>query len=671
MTKLQSDPEPLDLNLTTPDPSSPAEPHTAATVPAGRLAPWTVGDLPPAPGLGPRTWLALVGPGLLMAGVSIGAGEWLFGPAVTGQYGAVLLWLASISIIGQVFFNMEVMRYALYCGEPIFVGYLRTWPGPRAWTVWYMLIDISNIWPFMASAAAIPLAAAYLQHLPVSEAPVVIAGYETTEHMLVKILGYVVFVLAFVPLIFGGTIYRMIERLMTTKIVLVLGYLLLLTVFMVSARNMREVVTGFFQFGTIPLRAETVVAGPHFTVTEHEGSNVYTIKGTIENGQALVIDFDVPEGEVTDDVLEQHEAARQRLVGRAQDLAQEGRFFVEDTKEDVTLRIGGIITPERIWQPDKIEIEEADGPKRYSRLEEVPGIPGEKARALVKYQGAQRVSLFGYVRQHGRLPDLNWAILAAFAAIAGAGGMSNTLSSNYARDKGWGMGKLVGAIPSAVGGHTITLSHVGKVFPLDKSNMARWRGWIRHIFRDQAIVWMLCCFVGMALPCMVSLEFIRNVPVEGDRVTALIADGASRQYPEYRNLLWPLTLLCSVLILAPGQIFAGESISRRWADAIWVSSTRAHRLKGNQVQYIYYAILAAYGAWGLVALSLFDPLMLATVGAVLGNVALGFTSFHTLYVNRTLLPKALRPNWFMQLGLLGCGVFFMVIWVIGLIYLGA
>ena len=115
---------------------------------------------------------------------------------------------------------------------------------------------------------------------------------------------------------------------------------------------------------------------------------------------------------------------------------------------------------------------------------------------------------------------------------------------------------------------------------------------------------------------MVSLEFIRNVPVEGNRVTALIADGAARRVgPEYKNLLWILTLLCSFLILAPGQIFAGESISRRWADAIWASSSRAKRLEGIQVKHIYYGILAAYAIWGLVALSLFTPLMLATVGA--------------------------------------------------------
>ena len=31
-------------------------------------------------------------------------------------------------------------------------------------------------------------------------------------------------------------------------------------------------------------------------------------------------------------------------------------------------------------------------------------------------------------------------------------------------EKGWGMGARVGAIPSAIGGRTISLSHVGSVF---------------------------------------------------------------------------------------------------------------------------------------------------------------------------------------------------------------
>ena len=71
-----------------------------------------------------------------------------------------------LSIVGQVFCNLEMMRYAVYCGESIVIGYLRTWPGPRFWMLWYAVLDVSNIWPYNASNAAVPLAAAVLGHLP-------------------------------------------------------------------------------------------------------------------------------------------------------------------------------------------------------------------------------------------------------------------------------------------------------------------------------------------------------------------------------------------------------------------------------------------------------------------------------------------------------------------------
>ena len=134
----------------------------------GALEPWDVGTLPPPPEL-EWNWKrlsAMVGPGILMAGVAIGAGEWRFGPAVSAQYGGTLLWLATLSILGQVFFNIEVMRYALYCGEPIVVGYFRTRPGPRLWLPLYLVLETCNIWPFMAANAAVPLAAALFGDLP-------------------------------------------------------------------------------------------------------------------------------------------------------------------------------------------------------------------------------------------------------------------------------------------------------------------------------------------------------------------------------------------------------------------------------------------------------------------------------------------------------------------------
>ena len=51
--------------------------------------------------------------------------------------------------------------------------------------------------------------------------------------------------------------------------------------------------------------------------------------------------------------------------------------------------------------------------------------------------------------------------------------------------------------------------------------------------------------------------------------------------------------------------------------------------------------------------------ILAVVTGTLRNIGLGTTSLHALYINRKLLPEPLRPPWDMQLGLVGCFLFFL------------
>ena len=91
---------------------------------------WNKGELIDAPTFTRRNWFLLLGPALLSGGSAIGGGEWLMGPAVTARYGGAIMWLATLSILGQVVYNIEISRYTLYTGEPIFTGKFRTLPGP-------------------------------------------------------------------------------------------------------------------------------------------------------------------------------------------------------------------------------------------------------------------------------------------------------------------------------------------------------------------------------------------------------------------------------------------------------------------------------------------------------------------------------------------------------------
>ena len=457
---------------------------------------WERAELPEAPQFHWTQWRLLIGPGLLLAGSAIGGGEWLFGPIVTARYGGQLMWIATLSILLQVSHNLCLMRYTLYTGEPILVGFFRTVPGPRFWVFFYLLLDLGGIWPYLASNAAVPLVAAFIGRLPGPE-----------HDGILRWVAYGAFSAAFLPLIFGGKVYNTVEKVMVTKIFVVLGYLGFVCLFLVSWDTWVTIFTGFLRFGSMPDQ------------------------------------------------------------------------------------------------------------------------------------------------------EIDWATLAAFAAIAGMGGISNTSFSNYARDKGWGMGPLVGAIPSMVGGKKVELSHVGKVFPLSDESLRRWKGWMRHLLRDQLGIWCGACLIGMALPSMLSLEYIAGAEVEGHAAAAMTAQGIADRSGQ---MFWFLTLLCGFIVLWPGQLSDIDNIVRRWTELIWTGSKRVKHMKGNQVKYIYYTIMGLYFLWGLIALRLTpNPLFLAVVTGSLRNLGMSATALHALHVNRKLLPRALRPPLLMQVSQVACFVFFL------------
>ena len=96
------------------------------------LDPWAAAELPPPPdprGLG---WLGVVGPGVIVLGLSIGSGEFLLGPAAFVRYGLALLWVTTAAVLLQTVFNTELMRYTIATGEPVPTGFMRTPPSSDA-----------------------------------------------------------------------------------------------------------------------------------------------------------------------------------------------------------------------------------------------------------------------------------------------------------------------------------------------------------------------------------------------------------------------------------------------------------------------------------------------------------------------------------------------------------
>ncbi len=499
------------------------------------LPDWEVANLPEPKPLGLHNLTGFIGPGIVMCGIQIGGGEWLFGPAITAKYGGGLMWIATVAIVCQVFYNVECARYALYTGEPVFTGFMRTRPGPGFWVSIAMLLSLGALIPGLSTNAAVLAASLYLDRPPTPDDTVIVNG-----------IAYACLALVVLPVLIGGKVYNMLQIVMTAKVFIVLSYCLFVGVFFVSSQGWIDIFSGFLQFGNVP----------------------------VDDGQG----------------------------------------------------------------------------------------------------GETVVNSVSHFIEHGEFPVValtSIAVLGAFAGYAGGGGLSNSTYSNFVRDKGWGMGSQVGAIGSAVGGRNVSLSHIGKVFLITDDNLRKWKGWWKHILTDQFLIWMPGCFMGMALPALLSIEFASSSPMFEQDVPyaqSLISADGIRHAPgvsaSTREMLWTATLFVGLIVFLPSQMSIVDDFSRRWTDIIWSSNQAIRdRLEPHQVGRIYYLILACYVGWSFMSATIFlmfgdAPKLMVLVIANFNNVALGVTAFHVLWLNLRLLPKPLRPRWYNQLGIIGCGLFY-------------
>ncbi|MCI0408748.1 MAG: Nramp family divalent metal transporter, partial [Acidobacteria bacterium] len=82
-------------------------------------------ELPAYPG----SFWKLIGPGAVLLGLSIGAGELIVWPTVAGRFGPTMIWAAGVGIALQLVINLEVARYTLATGETAYTGFARLWRG--------------------------------------------------------------------------------------------------------------------------------------------------------------------------------------------------------------------------------------------------------------------------------------------------------------------------------------------------------------------------------------------------------------------------------------------------------------------------------------------------------------------------------------------------------------
>lgn len=247
-------------------------------------------------------------------------------------------------------------------------------------------------------------------------------------------------------------------------------------------------------------------------------------------------------------------------------------------------------------------------------------------------------------------------LLGALVAYSGAGGVTNIVLSNWARDRGYGMGERAGYIPCAIGGTKVTLAHNGFMFEGNAEGMRRWRGWWRIISADQWGVFFAGAILGMLLPAMIYVTFLaRGTDIQGLGVSAALAQAISGTSGA---LLGGVIAFLGAWILFKTQLDQLEGMVRAITDILWTGSSRVRAWRGGDVRAVYYCVLGVVVIWGVLALRLAQPILLLQIGANVGGFVFVIASLHLLYINTRLLPEHIRPPMWRRVGLVTMCVFY-------------
>lgn len=199
------------------------------------LDPWVRAELPAPPlprGLG---WLAVVGPGVIVLGASIGSGEFLLGPAAFIKHGFSLLWVTLVAVFFQTIFNTEIMRYVVATGEPVFTGFMRTQPSKTFWAWVYAIFFFLQIgWPAWAAISAGAIFFLFTGRLGGAE-----------DASILYYLGVGTFFLCVVILMLGRRIGRTLEILNWLLVTVIIGGFLVMALIFVPGGTWLAALIGF------------------------------------------------------------------------------------------------------------------------------------------------------------------------------------------------------------------------------------------------------------------------------------------------------------------------------------------------------------------------------------------------------------------------------------------
>ena len=231
------------------------------------------------------------------------------------------------------------------------------------------------------------------------------------------------------------------------------------------------------------------------------------------------------------------------------------------------------------------------------------------------------------------------ALLGAIA-FAGAGGASNLAQSNWARDKGMGMGIRIPNIVSPITGEEVAAPSLGYVPPDTEENRRRWSTWWKIANQEQLITfWFiggvfligLCVLVfstaGVQENIGTDLAFIEDeARILGDRIAPWFAE---------------FFLIAGFVMLFSTNVGIVDYVARITGDSLKVSFLKESEFWSESKIYATVVWIMAIGG-SLLLLTGLEPIVLLVIASTGGYFVMAFYSTLLVLLNRRHLPEFAR-----------------------------
>ena len=228
------------------------------------------------------SWKRMIGPSIVLAGLSLGSGEFILWPHIVYKAGFIFFWACILGVLTQFFLNMEIERWTLATGESAITGFCRL---SKNWAWVFLLLNIIPwMWPGWATGAG-------------SMMSWMIFGPQVTEHggstvietLYVPYFGIGSLILVGLVLTAGPVVYNTVEKIQIFLVGFILVIAMVLGFLVIRPDALAAMGEGMMSIGEMPALSQNPV-GSDLTLIGLLGALAFAgAGGTTNLGQSNFI----------------------------------------------------------------------------------------------------------------------------------------------------------------------------------------------------------------------------------------------------------------------------------------------------------------------------------------------------------------------------------------------